>query len=1180
VVVSTALNHRQAHFLIFEAMFKVELNRALLRNALIVLSFTAFAIHTNAQQRDRQMDKAHERSVRFKDDQSLSRHPYTKRLEKLQHEFQRSGKLQATPEQAWMQDFIWTMDPQLKRPTPEVLPGIVESMRSTRAVGMGLPGASASPWIARGPNNVGGRTRALAWDPNDPTRKKAWAGGVTGGLWFNNDVANSNSSWQSVNDFWDALAVTSIAFDPNDPKIMYVGTGEGWQTGSSRGAGIWKSTNAGSSWTRLSSTNTFMYVNDIVVRNENGTSVVYAAVDGNFYMGSWHGEGESGIRRSTNGGTSWSNVSPTVSGQTFRYVAADLEIAADNRLWAGTKSAPYGTTEKGGGRVLTSTNGTTWTVSYSSTATKTGRVAIACALSDSNFIYAMVEHSQKCEEIVRSMDEGATWGARFEPADVDDGIPDDDFTRNQAWYDFVIAVDPNDRARVVAGGIDLFISTNGAGSWTHISKWSNNNNLASLPCSYVHADQHAIVFKQGRSDTVLFGTDGGVFFTGRLASAGSSNVIVERNRNYVTTQFYSAAISPGKGTNNLLGGTQDNGTLKTNAAGSSAATMVTSGDGAYCFIDQTAANTQIASYVYNQYYITTNNWSSSSKFLDEASTGSFINIADYDDVQNVLYSARSEGTIFRTTGLPSSPNTQFFTYATGTPGKISHIKVSPYGGISGTVFIGTETGRVFKMTNSLSGTPTFTNITGGLTTGTGRTISCIEIGGSEDTLLLTYSNYGISNSVLYSTNGGASWANKDNSSLPNMPIRWALFNPVNRTEVILATEVGVWGTENVAASVPSWKAQNLGLANVRVNMLKVRKSDLTVVAATFGRGIFTSDGFNTIPPVADFGLSDSLLCQNQVLRLFDSSENKPSAWTWRFTPGTVDFVNGTDSNSQFPQVRFQNTGTYSIRLTASNSNGINSINLTNVVRVIDTLIPTATITPSRNPVCQGDGVSFTFTATHPGATPSLLWLLNGNSTGNNGNTFNRPTPADGDIIALRLTSSERCASPKTVTSSPVTISIQAKPDAPLISRVGDSIICNSSADSAYWYVDGARIAPKTLRFKAVTGGTYQARIWKNGCLSDLSNSAQWWGMNTQTVSLSGLRVYPNPTQGSDCKVAADAAINSLRLFEMQGREVEMRTERQSATVIRLLLSDLPAAQYMLIVETDLGTESVSIRVTK
>jgi len=1161
-------------------MFKGGFNNSAGRGALAAFLLTAFAIQTNAQQLDRQMDKAHARSAHFNDAQSLKHHPYTKRLEQLQRKYRRSGELQATPEQAWMQDFLWTMDPQRKRPTPEVLPGILEEMRKTRNVAMGLPGATAAPWVSRGPNNIGGRTRALAWDPNDPTRKKAWAGGVTGGLWFNNDVANSNSSWQSVNDFWDVLPVTCIAFDPNDTKIMYVGTGEGWQTGSSRGGGIWKSTNAGSSWTRLTSSANFLYVNDIVVRNENGTSVVYAAVDGNFYMGSWHGETESGIRRSINGGTSWTHVSPTVSGQTFRYVAADLEIGADNRLWAGTRSAPYGNTEKGGGRILTSTNGTSWTVSYSSTATKIGRVAIACAPSDSNYVYAMVEHSQKCEEIVRSTDEGANWTARNEPLDVDDGIPDDDFTRSQAWYDFVIAVDPNDRNRVVAGGVDLFISTNGASSWTHISKWSNNNNLASLPCSYVHADQHAIVFKQGRSDSVLFGTDGGVFFTGRLASAASQNVIVERNRDYVTTQFYAGAISPGKGTHNLLGGTQDNGSIKTNAAGNSAGTIVTGGDGGYCFIDQTATNTQIASYVFNQYYVTTNNWSSAGKFLDEPATGSFINIADYDDAQNVLYSARTDGTIFRTSGLPSSPNTQYFTYASGTPGRISHIKVSPYGGTSGTVFIGTETGRLYKMTNALSGTPTFTNLTGSLTTGTGRTISCIEIGGSEDTLLLTYSNYGISNSVLYSTNGGTSWSNKDNSSLPNFPIRWALFNPVSRSEVILATEIGVWGTENITSASPTWKAQNEGLANVRVNMLKVRKSDLTVVAATFGRGFFTSDGFNTIPPVVAFGLSDTLLCLNQTLRLFDSSENKPTAWKWRITPNTADFVNGTDSTSQFPQVRFRATGVYGIQLTASNANGVKSLNRSNAVRVLDTLIPSLTISASRNPVCQGESVVFTYNAMNQGTSPSLLWLLNGNSTGNNGSTFSRPSPVDGDVIALRLTSSERCASPKTITSAPVTLSIQPRPDAPSISRNGDTIICNSPADSAYWYIDGARIAPKTLRFKAVTGGTYQARIWKNGCLSDLSNSVQWWGMNTQAVSLSGLRVYPNPTQGNDCKVEADAHINSLRVYDMQGREIEIRTERLSATAIRLLLSELSAAQYVLTIETALGTESVSIRVTK
>ena len=55
---------------------------------------------------------------------------------------------------------------------------------------------SDAPWVERGPSNVGGRTRALAWDPS--TTNKVWAGGVTGGLWYNEDITISTSEWQGI----------------------------------------------------------------------------------------------------------------------------------------------------------------------------------------------------------------------------------------------------------------------------------------------------------------------------------------------------------------------------------------------------------------------------------------------------------------------------------------------------------------------------------------------------------------------------------------------------------------------------------------------------------------------------------------------------------------------------------------------------------------------------------------------------------------------------------------------------------------------------------------------------------------------------------------------------------------------------------------------------------------------
>ena len=105
-------------------------------------------------------------------------------------------------------------------------------------------------WFERGPYSVGGRTRAILFDPNDATGKRVFAGGVSGGLWVNNDITNASSEWSPINDFWANLSVVCIAADPNNPQIMYVGTGES-STQDNVGAGIWKTTNGGATWTQI-----------------------------------------------------------------------------------------------------------------------------------------------------------------------------------------------------------------------------------------------------------------------------------------------------------------------------------------------------------------------------------------------------------------------------------------------------------------------------------------------------------------------------------------------------------------------------------------------------------------------------------------------------------------------------------------------------------------------------------------------------------------------------------------------------------------------------------------------------------------------------------------------------------------------------------------------------------------
>ncbi len=889
--------------------------------------------------------KPDELTEREKYEEFINSHPYSTR-EHLTPEDLKAIPKKDRPDLAMEQDFLLTMDPALGYPTPERLIPIYQQLAAVRKHPIpGTPGSIATPWVERGPDNVGGRTRAIMFDPNDPSNKKVWAGGATGGLWYNNDITSPTSTWATVGDFWENLSITAIVADPTNDSIFYVGTGEGWGSSNSgaRGAGIWKSTDAGQTWAQLSSTTAYYFVNDLVVRDENGTGVIYAGLRGVGYAGSVHGRASEGIQRSTDGGQTFTQVAPNVPSQSFNYAIADLEIGADNRIWAGTINSANSGSNRGGGRVLYSDDGSNWAVAY----TKNGgeRVKIATAPSDSAYVYAIIEVGNSVGEIVKTTDHGTTWANVNEPNDADPNISAADFSRNQAWIHLALAVDPNDPNTVIAGAVDPFISNNGGTSWKQLAHW-----YGGFGYTEVHADQQIVVFRGGSSSEALFGNDGGIYRSTDLTA--STPTFTNLNRGYNVTQFYSCAIHPTAGNNTFLGGTQDNGSQRFLTAGINSTTEVTGGDGAYCFIDQTDPMIQITSYVYNSYWLSTDGGISfNNRVQNTSGTGSFINPTDYDDNLHVLYSARTSSSINRILDMDFSPNVGSFNVALGS--MATHLRVSPYTTSTTTLFVGTASGRVFKITNAESNSPTPVNLTqSNLPTGS---VSCIDIGATENELLVTYSNYGI-NSVWYTNDGGTTWISKE-GDLPDMPVRWALFNPNDRNEAILATEVGVWSSTNLNASSPNWTPSTSGLANVRTSMLQMRSSDNEVLAATFGRGIFSSNGFSpNQAPQASFITSQQQVCTGDTVLLSDNSNFSPSHLNWIFTPNTITYINGTNANSKSPQVVFNATGTYQVVLEATNAFGTDK----DTILINAEILPLPVINANNNLLSCTPGTGFTY----------------------------------------------------------------------------------------------------------------------------------------------------------------------------------------------------------------------------
>lgn len=991
------------------------------------------------------------------------------------------------PEKAAQWQFNRTKDPATGRvPSDLMWQAVMETQQQKNALLSSSNLVSTLTWTERGsytdvvgPSNgntransgvTSGRIDAILVDAADPSGKTVWVGADMGGLWKTNDITANPASWTLINDFMGNLVISAITQDPTNSNIMYFSTGEAYY-GGELGVGVFKSTDHGITWNLLPSTTTY-----------TRTSKILCDYQGNVYLGSNGISSGAGLLRSTNGGTTWTDITP--SGLNNRI--CDLEISSTTG--PGRLHVVSGISSTMGYRytdIPSTVTAATWTTPASTFVSGTQRAEIAV---NGNTLYALPSVSNNVSTIYKSTDGGDNWAPTT-------GQPTANWTSSQGWYCLSAAINPANPNECIVGGLDNWKTSNGGASWTKISFWVGTSG------QYVHADQHTSVWYDN-GNKFLFGCDGGIHL-----STDGGITMQDRNVGLRLKEFYSCAIHP-TSTNYFLAGAQDNGTHQLNGPGLTSSVEVTGGDGAYVDIDQDQPQYQYGAYIYNQYRRSTNGGNNWSSFNFSSSQGEFINAFDYDDAGNRLYCCWAGGQYFRwddpqTATSAATAITATVSIAGFGGGSAVGITVSPF--TANRVYFGTSNGRVVRVDDAQTATPAELNITGaGMPSG--AYVNSVSIGSSEQNLVACFSNYGITN-VWVSSDGGTTWTGCD-GNLPNIPVYWAVFHPDNNGKMIIATETGVWETEALNGASTLW-APSPNFPTVRTSMLRYRSSDRTLLASTYGRGLWTT----TIPT----GCTSAGIITQPVNSATCVSSNTSFAVTatgtsyqWQVSTnggGTwADITNGgvyggatTTTLTLTGVTGAMNTYQYRCVVTGDCSpTPVNSNGATLTVNAATNI----TGQPSASIICAGLNTSFSVAAT--GTTLSYQWQVSTDGGVTYNNVANGGVYSGATTVTLSITGAPstmnnyryRCvinSACSPLNSNAVILTVNAVPA--ISTQPASTSIC--AGNNVNFAVAAAGTGIGYQWQESTNGGT----TWNN-----IANGGIYSGATTTTLTLTGVTI--------------------------------------------------------------------------
>jgi PKD repeat protein len=990
---------------------------------------------------------------------------------------------------------------------------------------------TSANWVPLGPN---GWNRTSSWNPGTgrlthlaihPSNEQIiYVCSPGGGIW---KTTNGGANWASLTDnnsLW--MNVFALTIDPSNQNNVYAGM--------ANSVGIIKSADAGASWapTGAGPSGT---VRKIVI-HPTTPNIVFAAAT-------------NGIWRSTNGGTSWTQVH-SGSKEDIEFKPDDLNImyASGNDVY---RSAD---------------NGVTWTpVGVAQGITNTGRTLVSVSAANPNIVYAVQASGSIFGRMYRSTDAGQNFITTVvgNPASGTNYFgynTDGTGTTGQATYDMGMDVSPVNADDVYIAGIICWRSTNGGTSFIALTAWSLPNSIG-----YNHADVHGLYWV---NNTIYSVSDGGIY-----KSIDNGDNWIDLSTGLGIRQFYRFANSQ-TNANVITGGAQDNGSVARQASGTWVDWL--GADGMEGLVSPTDHLKLWGTSQNGALYRSVNGGNSYSG-LGQPSPGQWVTpIWIHPTNETILYGGWTG--VYKSTNSGSSWTNISSGVISSTLADIAVAPSDPnyiYASTGSTLYVTTNDGANWVTRTAPS------------------TINDICVDPQTPNKIWIACN-STTNRVMVSTDAGATFTNVS-SGLPSIVARTVVVDDNTPRTLHVGMNIGVFYKLEPDAT---WTNYSDNLPMVGINELEIQKASGKIRVATYGRSIWESPVVNSCAasvPIANFSANNVSICVGQNVLFTNTSTNCQSTYAWTFPGGTPGTSTATN-----PTITYSTLGTYAVTLTVTNPGGTDTKTINNYITVNSNLTHSGSISSPNANICQGQTATFTLNATNQGSTPTIEWLKNAvvipGTTGlttvvlsglvngdiisckestslscatpvlvntnsitvtvspnlvhaasistpktqlctgesasftlTNSNPGSNPvinwyrngiiipgttgllsitisSPANGDVITCIETSNAKCVSPVTITTNAIALTVTPIPPKPVLTQNVGNLISSATAGNQ-WFLNGVAITGAiNQQYRPTKNGIYQVQITVNGCKSQLSDPIN--------LDIEGLnKLYPVPTNG-------------------------------------------------------------------